>query len=221
MVTNPIPVQLTGRSIFSGIAFTVETPATSLWEEYFRSLLIPSVLLRIRRLKQQGGPEPRQGESLSEQLGAEPLENDKPLRSAHQFNLTAEAIARLAFAPEGCRAFGLRFEANPAPSLEQATPLRLTKHEIMMSQAQHDAMQEAERTILSWRGQRPLTGYSEMKTNIRTLLAGRYNRLETTERVEITCNVARLLFETLLPEYEHLYGATEVRRSWAAIIGNN
>lgn len=92
----------------------IERPATSMHDKVFRALLIEAVRLWTRQLKREGGYNPQQCAVLAEQLGAEPLKSANALKSAREFNALAESIAHLSFAPGGCRAFGLRFEASPA-----------------------------------------------------------------------------------------------------------
>jgi hypothetical protein len=168
----------------SGMAVEVEKPATSMRDEFVRTLLIEAVRLRVHRLKRAGGPDPRQSASLVKQLGAEPLNNGNAMKTAQQFNLLAESLAHLSFAPGGCRAFGLRFEASPRPSErdEHPAPRSLLKQEAISleptksSQQHWQGVQEAERTVLPGP-----TNKREEKPEQRKETSARQMRLFSTE----------------------------------------
>ncbi|MHB8596770.1 MAG: hypothetical protein ACYDER_08165 [Ktedonobacteraceae bacterium] len=208
---------MTQADMVSRMVVEVEQPATSLRDECVRSLLIESVRLRVRRLKLQGGPDLCESNHLADHLGAEPLNTGKPLRTAEQFNLLAESIARLSFAPGGCRAFGLRFEAAPLLAERDDRPqVLLTKKEQRYWQALNDALQEAERTVLSWNGKYPRTGYHDIRNHVNALLAKKYPMLDDVERILLGGEVSRVIFEPFLEEYEAIYGGN-LRQVWAAM----
>ncbi len=78
-----------------------------------------AVILRIRNLEKQGGPNDENMRELHETADMLGEHGDillygggKPGQCAELFNRTAQAIAVLAFSPGGVEVFGTKFEAR-------------------------------------------------------------------------------------------------------------